>query len=160
MRWIDARFGNLADGDWAMPLLHRVAKILTHLEERRNDPDLKQSRLELDIFQTANSHGGPLGIIEISCRDDVGVLLPTGQFSVLAQSPGPVPWLEEIGDRDFILATVDRFVHLAKGVWAIELSVSSSRHGHVIASYPPPLYESVYRYSDGLPERRLRARLA
>ena len=178
LRWLDPRFGGLVGGDWAMPLLHRLARLLTHLEERRDNMDLEGACLQIQLHHTAPDRA-PLGAIYISCRDAFDdSLLPTGQFSVLTGFT--LPYLEESGDRRHMLGTVDRLVHLERGPWSIELGVRAVHPAqqalHIIpnisdpttiasfspiriAYYLPPLYASEWRYSSDPPGRRVRPRL-
>ena len=150
MRPLDSRFGELAATDWAVPLLHRVSRLMEHLENRRN-----HRRTVTSITLTHTVDGEELGYFVINCRNiDDGVILPNRQFSMLARGlTSSRYYIEENGDRDRVLSVLDQHVHQIRGVWEIKLDVDCDGAPTITtATYCPPLYQrQVRRHEADLP---------
>ena len=159
MQRLNERFGDLAATDWALPLLHRVSRLMEHLESERDH----HGKAGLIMLKNTNVHGWEMARVIINCRSvDDGVLLPPGQFAMMASDPSSWDFTIEGNDyRDMVLSVLDQYVHGFRGDWEIKLINEDIEGPSInIATFSPPTYaRQVQRHEADLPPRPLRRRL-
>ena len=149
MRRLDPRFGELADTDWALPLLHRVSRLMEHLA-RNPAPRHWEDVISLRREDPVDGHRSKMVIRR---RGD-------SRFRLLVNPYGFIS-TESRGSRDTILTALDQHLHQSPRGWKLNLEVADADgHTTVVSAYRPPHYRRQPRPHElALPPRRVRPRL-
>ena len=152
MRRLDPRFGELADTDWAVPLLHRVSRLMEHVQASAAGYDWEQS---IQVRAGGNCFHITFEV------DDAGNPIP-GLFNIFIDTftLGGASLPVESGTRDTVLTLLDLHVHQYPGPWRIILTADVDGSDAVLSTYLPPLFQrQVQHHNLALRPRRVRPRL-